>query len=280
MYIATLIFNVPLCTFVENKSRFPYLKTPGLSDAQRKELVIRLKDETDEMKEKFAVLMGRTLHSLHKCDVSIGELKASLKQFDAPKMSKLSKRLKKVTDINKAFEVLSNFWSFFDYKILEIIIRSYCFDINQDFEQYVSKFKKYCDRRVCEVPDDSYSTKLPKLEEEKKLYIQIDQNFFAELEKMKIVNLKDLTDILRKILDTELRILKINHGSIILTFHCLHELDVLFPLSRKQEEELMEIGVMRIYSGEKEYYPYSPLPTKEGIDIASLLLNWESEPGD
>ncbi len=163
----------------------------------------RLKNETDEMKDRFAVLMGRTLRSLNTREVSIGELKAFLKQLNASKKSKLSKKLKKVTDINKAFQVLSNFWSFFDYKILKNIIRSYCFDLNQDFEEYVSKFKEYCNRRVCEVPDDSYSTKLSKSEEKKKLHIQIDQTFMNELQRIKMVDLKDLTDILGKILDTD-----------------------------------------------------------------------------
>ncbi len=260
-----MIFSVLLCIIIENTSRFPNLKTPDLSEAQREELIIRLGDETDEMKERFAVLMGRTLRSLNKREVSIGELKALLKQLNAPKKNKLSDKLKKVTDINKAFEVLSDFWSFFDYKILGVIIRSFCSDINQDFGEYVSKFKEYCCRRVCEVPDNSYSTKLSKSEARKKLHIKIDQVFFKELEKLKMVELKDLTDILRKILDTELRILKIEDGCIILTFHCLHELDVLFPLSSKQEEELQEIGVTRIYSEEKEYYR-SLHPTLKGID--------------
>ncbi len=76
-----------------------------------------------------------------------------------------------------------------------------------------------------------------------------------------MVDLKYLTGTLGKILDTDLHILKIR-DSIILTFHCLHELDVLFPLSSKQVNQLQEIGVRRIYSEEKEYCRYS---TKKGI---------------
>ena len=56
-----------------------------------------------------------------------------------------------------------------------------------------------------------------------------------------------------------MHILKIIDGSIILTFHCL---DVLFPLSSKQEE-LQEIGVVRIYSEEQDYYQYSLPPILE-----------------
>ncbi len=221
----------------------------------------QLKYGTDEMKERFAVLIARTLSSLKKHEVSMGELKALLKQLNAPKKSKLSNKLKKITDISKAFEVLHSFWSFFDYNILVVIIRKFCFDIIQDFEEYVSKFKEYCDRRVCEVPDDSYSTKLLSKSEEKKiLHIQIDQTFINEV---KMVDLKDHTCNLGNILDTHFRILKISDGSsIILTFHCLHELDVLFPLSSKQEEELQEIGVRKIYSQEKEYLLLS---TNKGI---------------
>ena len=170
------------------KSRFPYLKTPDLSDAQREKLKRRLKNETDEMKKSFSILIERTLLSLKKHEVSIGELKSLLKQLNAPKKNKLSNLLMKVTDISKAFEVLNCFWSYFDFKILGvIIIMSFCYDINQDFEEYVSKFKEYCNHRVCEVPDDSYSTKLSKSEQKKNLHIQIDQLFIDEVEKLKKV---------------------------------------------------------------------------------------------
>ncbi len=80
--------------------RFPYLKTPDLSDAEREILMGRLKNETDEMKERFALLIERTLSSLKKHEVSMGELKALLKQLNAPKKSKLSNKLKKITDIS------------------------------------------------------------------------------------------------------------------------------------------------------------------------------------
>ena len=82
-----------------------------------------LKKETEEMKEKFAVLVARTLSSLRKHEVSIGELKASLKNL---KGHKVTNNLEKVTDISQVFDVLYDFWSFFDSKILGFIIRSFC----------------------------------------------------------------------------------------------------------------------------------------------------------
>ena len=60
------------------KSRFPYLKTPDLSDAEREMLMGRLKNETDEMKESFALLIEETLLSLMKHEVSSDFLKWSM----------------------------------------------------------------------------------------------------------------------------------------------------------------------------------------------------------
>ncbi len=147
------------------------------------------------MKEKFAVLVARTLSSLRKHEVSIGELKASLKNL---KGHKVTNNLEKVTDISQVFDVLYDFWSFFDSKILGFIIRSFCSDLNPDFEEYVSKFEEYCIRRVCEKLDDSYSSE----SEEKKYYFQIDETFMNEVERLnlKIPDLLYLTDNLRRIL--------------------------------------------------------------------------------
>ncbi len=213
--------------------------------------------ETKEIVNHFAVLVGKTMFALKNKGVSIDELITVIEHSYARNGNKLIDQLEEVTIISKAIRVLYHFWSFFDYEILEVIITSCCCELKSDFDEYVSSFKKYCRRRVCEVPDDSYPKDLSESEQKKILYIQIDQNFINEIERMKMEDLKVIADNLRKVLETNLCILKIEDGSIILTFHCLHELDVLFPLSSKQEEKLQEIGVTRIYSEEQEYYQQS-----------------------
>ncbi len=220
--------------------------------------------ETKDIVNHFAGLVGKTMFAVKNKGVSIDELIAVIEHSYARNGNKLIDQLKEVTIISKAFRVLYHFWSFFDYEILGVIITSCCSNLKFDFDEYVSSFKKYCRRRVCEVPDDSYPKEISELERKTTLYIQIDQNFIDEIERLKMEDLKDIVDNLRKVLETSLCILKIEDGSIILTFHCLHELDVLFPLSSKQEEELQEIGVRRIYSKEQEYYQQSPCATKNG----------------
>ncbi len=220
----------------------------------------RLKNETNDMIDGFAILIVKTLGSLRRNAVQIGDLKALLKySSDSHKKSKLTNKLSKVTDFNKVFDVLRNFWSFFHFKILGAIIKGFCKDLMPDFEEYVAKFKEYCNRRVCEVPDDSYSKGISESERKKILYIQIDRNFIEEIKTIKLKDVKKLSEILEDILKTKLRVLEITDGSIILSFLCLHELDVLFPLSSTQVNQLQEIGVIYIYR-EHEYYRYSPLP--------------------
>ncbi len=191
----------------------------------------RLNSETDEMKERFAVLVGKTLSILTKHEVSINELKALLKELNGPKATN---DLEKVSDISEAFDVLHYFWSFFDSKILGSIIRSFCSDLNPDFEEYVSKFEEYCIRRVCEKLDDSYSES-----EEKNYYFQIDETFMNEVERLnlKIPDILYLTDNLRRILG----------------------IDICFMVTKISSREN---GVKRINGEEIES---SPLPIKKGI---------------
>ncbi len=162
------------------------------SFAQIGEQMKLLKKETVEMKGRFAVLVAKTLSSLRKHEISIGELKALLKNLNGPKVTN---DLEKVTDISEAFDVVYDFWSFFDYKILGFIISSFCSDLNTDFEEYESKFEEYCVRRVCEEPDDSYSS-------ESKYCFQIDETFMNEVERLnlKIPDILYLTDNLKGIL--------------------------------------------------------------------------------
>ncbi len=193
--------DVELCTIIENASRIPRLVTRSF--ASEEERIRRLNSETDEMKERFAVLVGKTLYSLRKHEVSIGELKAFLKNVNGPKVTN---NLEKVTDISEAFDVLYDFWSFFDSKILGFIVRSFCSDLNPDFKEFVSKFEEYCVRRVCEEPDDSY---------EKKYYFQIDETFLNEVERLNLKmpdDLRYLTDNLRSILGIDICIMVIKKG--------------------------------------------------------------------
>ncbi len=95
--------------YIECPTMFPYLEAPDLSDEQRNKLKRQLKKETNKMMDRFAILIAKTLSSLRIHHVSIGELKALLKNLSGRKKNKLTSKLKKVTVISDTFDVLCDF---------------------------------------------------------------------------------------------------------------------------------------------------------------------------
>ncbi len=243
-----------------NSGKFPYLKTPKLSDTKREEFIRRLNIETKDMKKKFTVLVGTTLNKLIGNCTTVKNLRATLTNLNGRDGNKITEKLEVITDtdINEAFIVFSDFWSFFEYDILSCIIESFCQDLISTLGEYTSSLKRYCERRICDVPNGSG---VNESEEENNLHIQVGKTFYAEITRIKLENLKELGSELGILLGTSLLIIDIINGSIIISFKCLHEFNVIFPLSAKQEEELHEIGVTRIYSKHKEYFRYSPPET-------------------
>ena len=115
----------------------------------------RLNIETDEMKENFTGLVGTTLINLIGKGITVKTLRATLTNLNGRNRNKITEKLKGETDINEAFMVFSQFWSFFQYDILSSIIKGFCHDLKPQLDEYTSSLKLYCERRVCEVPNGS-----------------------------------------------------------------------------------------------------------------------------
>ncbi len=252
----------PSLIIVTTTGKFPYLKTPKLSDTKREELLRRLNIETDEMKEDFTALIATTLINLIGKGITVKNLRATLTNLNGRDGNKMTEKLKGETDINEAFMVFSKFWSFFQYDILRSIIKGFCQDLKPQLEEYSSSLKRYCERRVCEVPSVSGGKES---EDEKIMHIQVDETFNAEITRIKLENLEVLGSKLGKLLGTSLLIIDIVPGCIIISFKCLHEFDVIFPLCAKQEEELQKIGVSRIYSKYQDYFGHSTPLAETGL---------------
>ena len=212
------------------------------------------------MKNKFASLVCMTMESLEKQSKTVKDLIVLLKGCDtldrgSNRLIKHLKKLIKVGDIKDAFLVLFDYWSYFDYELLSTIINTWCKDLKPDLDNYISDFVNYCELRVCEVPSDSCGRELPKLDSKKRLYIKIDSTFLHDMQRIKLKDIKNLQSSLSELLCTSLFLLNVEDGCIKLTFHCLHELDVLFPVSSKQGEDLQRLGVTMIYSEGHQLYP-------------------------
>ncbi len=212
------------------------------------------------MKNKFASLVGMAMEGLENNSKTVKDLIVLLEGCDTSErgdntLIKDLEKLIKEGDIKDAFRILHKYWSYFDYELLSTIINTWCKDLKPDLDNYISDFVNYCELRVCEVPSDSCGRELPKLDSKKRLYVKIDSTFLHEMQRIKLQDIKNLQSSLSELLCTSLFLLNVEDGCIKLTFHCLHEIDVLFPVSSKQGEDLQRLGVTMIYSENHHLYP-------------------------
>ena len=138
----------------------------------------------------------------------------------------------------------------FDYKILSIIIEGLCENLKQDLHEYESDFKKYCYRRLSEVPVDILSEGIHN-KDHNYLNIKFDppDGFFTSVK-----NIARQNKLLSKFLDTNVRLCKFEDGCINFVYISLHEFDDTFSLSDEQKQNLSSIGILKMYSKTKVFY--------------------------
>ena len=196
------------------------------------------------MKFKFATLVSLMNMSLKDNAISVKELEVTFINLD---LDDLVEKLHDETDMSKAISKASQFWSFFDYEIVKNIINTYCDDLQQKVESYESDFKTYCERRLCDVPVDSLKADIPL--KTSNLHLKIDEDF-----KIKLCKVKRIEARLSNLLGKCLYLLKVEDGCIELVFNYLGKIKFTLPLNSQQEEELSEMGVLRLYDDNYEYY--------------------------
>lgn len=241
--------------FLGNEN-FPLLRAGDFTE----ELMARLEVESVNMSQKFTVLVTCTKDSLRDQNIEVEDLIVIIKNmhFLNGDKNKLIKKLSKIKgggkSIAKAFKIMSDFWSFFDYDLLSGIILNYQkkdSDLQEEFSRYTSSFKEYCQRRLCEVPVEALAV------QGDYLWVKLDKAFDVKLEEFKTMNAK-----LSSILGTNIRLVKFKGGCIELAYITMHELDAIFPLSAAQEKELIEMDVRKIYNDREVFFD---APTKEEI---------------
>ena len=145
-------------------------------------------------------------------------------------------------DVRELFLELWNYWSFFDYEFLSIIIDRFCSDLKSELQAYISSFKEYCERRICEIPSDVFKKRE---DDDYNLYVKCDHNF----DKDTVKNVKDLECHLSDLLDTELYLLGVEEGCLKLQFSCFCSIST--PLNPKT---LKELKILRLYKDENNVY--------------------------
>ena len=233
-----------VCFFSElqKRHRFPYLKTDGLTENQREELLTKLSDDFEAIKIKFCTLLHQISQSLKRNRVNPTDLCSLIKRY-IPENHEIFKYL--VTENNEFFDH-NHHWSFFDYEFLALIIDNYCPELNGMLSDYITIFKSYCHRTISEIPTDFISVRGRHFV----IHVKVGKEFST----FTMDEIKELETGLRKILKINLSISTFKPGSIILVFVSLNEERNILPLSEEEKHELFELGVLQLYTDSHVYF--------------------------
>ena len=164
------------------------------------------------IKQRFALLQSRIRNSIrdHKELAShvIGMYILS---------SQHEEEIKKATSTGDIFIILSKYWSFLDYSILENITQNpsacdFGVDVQQEMDAYHDKLKEFCKRRVSEIPSGYLVNDQEGME---KLVVILDH---SDISLQHIKYLKEEIANILEIPASKLLLHDIHIGSVVVTF--------------------------------------------------------------
>ena len=251
---------------IPSASSFPYLDLSGLTHEQQQELRGRLRSESREIMIRFQELVSATIESLIQQSVSqhklvsqvmtLGAFDPVLKEPQVPVLCHHIKELKAASTIYEMFLVLNDYFSFFNYQLIEHIIKA--LGTKEDgnrLQRYKEEFDQYAKRRIFEclpkfgpVSDADHADLFVKLDS------QYDNYTVAEIEEFR----RKLSKLLRVSHQGIMRLCRVDKGCVQLTFQVPSFVQLkIFPLSREQEESLATMGVIRLTCGEYQFPVWS-----------------------
>ena len=217
---------------IPGRSRLPYL---DVNVEERVDLERRLIAESSKMQNQFQSLASQTRDSLLAQCISVSSLEYL---FRGSSFTLVYKAIKDINEFNDLMSCLSDYWSFFNYELLQFIIKRYCRGLTDELEKYKGEFKLFCERRLCEVPEGTLGVKA----EEKKCMccLKMDNKFSYKYSK--IGDIKNLEDELSNLLNRKLILRRIDEGCLNITFICLSCKPLLTSLLKQQ---LRRLGVLK-----------------------------------
>lgn len=189
--------------------------------------------------QKFTTLVVSTCKSLEANEVTLEKVVLLLKGFKIEGLSECK-------NITQALVCAGEYWSFFNYGVLETLISNLGDeDDKMRLDTYISEFKEYCKRRLCEVPiaalqsDRNITTRL---------HVKTDRHFIVPLE-----DVSSLARELSELLDTTLLLLDIKDGCMELVFDCL-KTEKLLCLQSDDKDRFMQLSITKLYTEKQVFY--------------------------
>ena len=247
---------------IPSASSFPYLDLSGLTHEQQQELRGRLRFESQEIMMQFQKLVSATMNSITQQQIPLTDLVSHImtlgafdQVYDGPQVPAFHHRyteLQTADRVSKIFLILKNYFSFFNYHIIEHII-TMC-GTREDKDNllgYKKEFDQYAKRRIFEC----HPCFGPESEtDHTDVFVKVDSQYenFAviEVERFRC----HLSKILRVSSQGVLRVCRVEKGCFQLMFQVPSFVQQrIFPLSREQERALVEERVIRLTCGQYQF---------------------------
>ena len=250
---------------VDDKPRltFPMLdQVVDISREEKEELKQSLYIESEKMIYKFQELFSATFESLKERNIPVKRVINHIKLLGAiepiyedSKLRCLRQELQEMepTDVDDVMSIVSEYSSFFNYRMLEHIINH--LGGEQDKEnlvKYLKEFSEYANKRkVFECPCE-----VGRLNEEGRsnMFVTLDKTY-ANYTVSSLKNFEsELGEILKVPSHAVVTLCRISLGSLQLMFQIpLFVQKAVFPLSREQEVALTKLGVVQLSCGEYHF---------------------------
>ena len=230
-----------------------------LSSSEQEELMVTLYDDEKSMKRRFGKLVVKTRDSVEEripvvkfagSILALGAYEPAPGERDQSLLDEHSEEIKNAGSISKIFNILSTYWNYLTYEILEDIVEEYgTSDDAGRLRKYNKELHEFCKRRIFELPPESSNgnTLNPKQE-----------RFRVKLNLRKDITYEQLLQIrgrIAKILKIRLAVLvlgRVDEGCVQLTFLIPKFVaQDLFPLSCEQTLALLkDVSVIRLVCGQ------------------------------
>lgn len=240
----------------------PFLRNTNLSAEDYDKLQTRLYVESVDLTEKFGNIINTLFQSLKEREIPIMDIIGVLKAFgtftplykgeNKPLLrEELSSLNPDNADINEIKLVFLDYCSFFNFRLLAHLVKALGTPSDsKQLAQYEKEFNEYAKRRVFECPP---AIGKPTNISHANMIIKLDDSYKeCTLNQIKLLEGRFCT-----ILNiTDLKLCHTKPGCLQLVFQLPWFVqEQVFPLSKEQEEKLVELGVLIFTCGEYSFRP-------------------------
>ena len=247
---------------IPSTSSFPHLDLSGLTHEQQQTLAGRLRFESKAIMLKFQNVVSVALKSLMKRGVTVRELVSHLmtlgtfhpvyKEAQVPLLHNCYKDLMNAETIPDVFLQLRDYFSFFNYHIIDQIMTELGTEEDrQELQKYKDDFQVYAKRRIYEcLPQFGPVSETDHAD----IFVKVDSHY----ESYTVVELQEFQNRLSELFHISsqgiLRLCRVEKGCFQLMFQVPYFVQQeIFPLSSEQERALVTEGVIKLTCGNYEF---------------------------